>query len=272
VAIRLCLPDRFRRWDNKLMDTRRIGRSSGVGSFLLGAVDTAFSTVRQLDWIKNQLPEAVRPVISIYVALALMAIGIVLIWKNRKTANAETAEDQARVITATGGAGSHNPTAAIGSVGDGSSVRVGSEIHHHHAAVAKYSSTQTVERANDPDKCKDTINLDNVATMAFAPPQDHSSIGMMLLDSPQLEINEPDASKTYKHANFNIQFPSAGSGIDIRHSSFRTGRLYVFGSLGSPTHVIEAGARRFKVTLQSVKDKSSEAQKLLVYTFGISEE
>jgi hypothetical protein len=211
-------------------------------------------------------------VASVLTVIALVIVLAQWLWLRPK-ATAAANQPKAAEVAATGGAGSHNPTAAIGSVGDGSSVRIGSEIHHHHAAVAKYSSTQTVERANTPDDCKDTINLDNVATMAFAPPQDHSSIGMILLNAPQLEISEPEASTTYKHASSTIKFPSAGSpGIEMRNATFRTGRTYVFGSLGSSVHVIEVGSRKFKVTLQSVKDKSSKAQKLLVYTFGISEE
>jgi hypothetical protein len=65
------------------MDTDKVGQGIGVGSFVLGLADTAFSTVRQLDWIKNKLPEPARPMISLYAAIALMAIGIAVFWKYR---------------------------------------------------------------------------------------------------------------------------------------------------------------------------------------------
>ena len=113
-----------------------------------------------------------------------------------------------------------------------------------------YSSTQIVEISSSPGDYNETLNLDNVATMRQAEEATHDIIGMaLLIDSPSVTIDKPKGN--------------TGSSL---------GKKYVFSRLGVSAHTIDVGSRHFRVSLQAIRDKSKGKQRLLVYTFGISEQ
>jgi hypothetical protein len=138
-----------------------------------------------------------------------------------------------------------------------------------------YSSTQTIEISTAPGPYNETLNLDNVATMSPLA-SNHDEIGMLLLESSPLTIDNPPAEGRYKDGSggtvaFN---PGNWPEIQIKMATISgPGTEYLFSRLTSPTHVVQVGERRFQVTLQSIRDKSPKKKKqtLIAYTFGISE-
>ena len=138
----------------------------------------------------------------------------------------------------------------------------------------KYSSQQIVEVSNVPDNHNETLNLDNVATMIHVDEASRDVIAMLLLKEPPVTIDKPRREEKYKTSDgLTVQFPSAGeSWIEVGPATLiGPGQKYIFDRLSSSTHVVEVGTRRFRVTLQSITDKSSKKQMLIAYAFGISE-
>jgi hypothetical protein len=145
-----------------------------------------------------------------------------------------------------------------------------------HAVRFKYSSQQVIAISNDPAGHNDSLNLDNVATMTQGQEATANEVGMFLISSPPLTVDKPTAEGKYEiGGGYYVQFPAAGeSWIDIAGAKFHQGgEKYLFNRFGSSSHVVEVGARRFRVALVDMKDESNKEQKLwrMVYTFGISE-
>ena len=138
----------------------------------------------------------------------------------------------------------------------------------------KYSSQQIVEVSNVPGNHNETLNLDNVATMVHVDEASRDVIAMLLLKEPPVTIEKPRQEEKYKTGDgTTVQFPAAGTpGIQIGPATIISpGQKYVFDRFSSSAHVVEVRTRRFRVTLQSITDKSSKKQMLISYTFGISE-
>ena len=139
---------------------------------------------------------------------------------------------------------------------------------------SKYSSQQIVEISSAPGNYNETLNLDNVATMIHVDEASRDVIAMLLLKEPPVTIEKPRREEKYKTSDgLTVQFPSAGeSWIEVGPATLiGPGQKYVFDRFSSSAHVVEVRTRRFRVTLQSITDKSSKKQMLISYTFGISE-
>jgi hypothetical protein len=139
-----------------------------------------------------------------------------------------------------------------------------------------YSSTQTVEISSAPGPYNETLNLDNIATMVQADEWNHDAIGMILQELPPLIVDKPKAGEGYKDEKGNsiVTNPDNNSSIHIANLTIIAGGTKYLFSRSSPIHFIQIGERRFRITLQSIRDKSNDKKKkrLIAYTFGISEQ
>jgi hypothetical protein len=165
---------------------------------------------------------------------------------------------------------------ALASIGRAEAIASASEGTRETQFVrVKYSSAQTVEISSAPGNYNESLNLDNVATMIQVDEASHDAIGMALLASPPLRVDKPTAEARYMDGGgFAVQFPGAGTpGMRIEGVTISgLGTKYLFDRFRSSTHIVRIGIRRFRVSLQSIRDKSSRNNKLIAYTFGISEE
>lgn len=139
-----------------------------------------------------------------------------------------------------------------------------------------YSDTQTIEISNVPGHRNETLKLDTVATMTQFWEWDRNQVGMLLVETPPSTIEKPVAGEGYyadEDGNTVTFNPDNVPGIRIKQATVgMSGTKYLFNQFKSHTQTIQIGDRRFKVMLQSIRDKSSKRKKLIAYTFGILEE
>lgn len=139
----------------------------------------------------------------------------------------------------------------------------------------RYSSTQVVEISSAPGNYNEVLNLDNVATMRQADEATQDQIGMALfIESTSVTIDKPKGKPGYADGAGNVVrvVPGGETGAQFKNLTITgLGKKYVFDRFGASAHVVEVGQRRFRISLQSIRDKSNGKQKLLIYTFGISE-
>jgi hypothetical protein len=138
----------------------------------------------------------------------------------------------------------------------------------------KYSSRQVLQMSNVPGEYPRTLNLDNVATLLlFLGPANHEAVTLSWPRLPTVTIAEPRSDQTYKVPGGAIQTPQAGQGIEMRGLTMMAGPAKsITFQVSAPVRFIRVGERIFRVSLESVRDKSSSGNGLLEYEFAISEE
>jgi len=154
----------------------------------------------------------------------------------------------------------------------------GFQIYGHYIAGPpsvriKYSSTQVIQMVNEPGRDFPRLNLDNVGLLVPAGAASLNSIQLHLAIRPPVSVEVLEKGKRYPSGDGDLQLDWA-PGWDVRgYRSFLSDREFTFDRNQSPTHVVEVGGRRFKVTLTWIADKSTPpALRFVEYTFAITEE
>jgi hypothetical protein len=130
--------------------------------------------------------------------------------------------------------------------------------------------------SNVPGEYNRTLNLDNVATLLLFAPFNREAVTLSWPTLPTVSIAEPKADEKYKvpGGTGRVQLPQAGKGMEVRGLTMMGGPVKTIEfELGNPVRFVRVGERIFRVSLESVRDKSnSEYAMFLEYEFAISEE